>query len=101
MWHGRVKTGDREEYVRYVFETGIKSLRATPGNIRAMTWCRDEGDETHFHVVSFWESMEAIKRFAGDDYETAVYFPDDGDYLLEFEPGVVHFDVEADEKRAN
>ncbi len=44
-------------------------------------------------MVSLWESLAAIRRFAGDDPEVAVYFPEDERYLLELEPGVQHYEV--------
>lgn len=37
--------------------------------------------------------MEAIKKFAGEDYEKARYYPEDKDYLLEFEEKVAHYEV--------
>jgi hypothetical protein len=43
--------------------------------------------------LTFWDDYESIKHFAGDDYQKARYYPEDKDYLLEFEPEVTHFDV--------
>ena len=43
--------------------------------------------------MSLWESMEAIRRFAGADVEKAVYYPKDTEFLLELEPKVVHDEV--------
>ena len=57
---------------------------------------RVEGEVAEFLVVSFWESMEAVRGFAGDDAETAVYYPEDDEYLLEREPGVAHYEVVID-----
>lgn len=37
--------------------------------------------------------MAAIRSFAGDDVEGAKYYPEDGSFLLEFEPRVVHYEV--------
>ena len=37
--------------------------------------------------------MDAIRRFTGDDVETAEYYPEDKDFLLEFEPRVMHYEV--------
>ena len=37
--------------------------------------------------------MEAIKKFAGDDYEKARYYPEDEKYLLEFEERVDHYET--------
>jgi hypothetical protein len=44
-------------------------------------------------TLTFWESRDAIKVFAGDAIETARYFPEDEKYLLEFESTVTHYDV--------
>ena len=38
-------------------------------------------------------SLEAIKGFAGEDVEVAKYYPEDKEFLLEFEPKVVHYEV--------
>lgn len=46
-----------------------------------------------FLLISLWDSMEAIKLFAGPDADKAVYYPEDKEYLLELEPRVAHYDV--------
>jgi len=43
--------------------------------------------------VTMWESMDAVRAFAGDDPERAVYYPEDDEYLLEREPTVSHYEV--------
>jgi heme-degrading monooxygenase HmoA len=48
---------------------------------------------THFITLTFWESLDAIRAFAGDDVERAKYYPEDPEFLLEFEPCVVHYEV--------
>jgi hypothetical protein len=40
-----------------------------------------------------WDSFDAVRRFAGDDIERAVYYPEDKEYLLSLEPNVEHYDV--------
>jgi hypothetical protein len=37
--------------------------------------------------------MDAVRAFAGDDPERACYYPEDHDFLLEFEPTVIHYEV--------
>jgi heme-degrading monooxygenase HmoA len=64
-----------------------------PGNISAYVLERQEGDITHFVTLTLWESLETIRGFAGDDLEQAKYYPEDKDFLLEFEPRVVHYEV--------
>jgi heme-degrading monooxygenase HmoA len=64
-----------------------------PGNISVHILERPEGDVTHFVTMTFWESMASIRGFAGDDVEAAKYYPEDQDFLLEFEPNVAHYEV--------
>lgn len=54
---------------------------------------RDEGKTTHFYTFTLWESLEAIRKFAGSPVEKAKYYPEDREFLLEFEPNVTHWDV--------
>jgi heme-degrading monooxygenase HmoA len=54
---------------------------------------RVEGDVTHFLLVSYWDSTDAIRAFAGKDIERARYYPEDAEFLLEFEPRVTHYEV--------
>jgi len=93
MGHGRVPTGKAEAYWRFLNERAIPDYRSVEGNISVYILERDEGEVTHFVTLTFWESMEAIKSFAGDDVETAKYYPEDKEFLLEFEPRVVHYEV--------
>ena len=54
---------------------------------------RAHGKATEFLLVTFWESEEAIRRFAGDDYERAVYYPEDGKFLVTGAPAADHYQV--------
>jgi heme-degrading monooxygenase HmoA len=54
---------------------------------------RIEADKAHFLTLSLWESLDAIKKFAGEDYEKARYYPEDKDFLLDFEPTVQHYEL--------
>ena len=93
VWHGRVKKKDADRYLAYVRETGLAAYRSTPGNIAARILRKFEGDICHFYTVSEWENLEAIKAFAGEDFEQAHYYPADKEYLLEFEQQVEHFET--------
>lgn len=93
IWHGIVPSAKSDEYLEYVKETGLNDYFKTEGNRGAFIFRRTDGDQTHFMTLSFWESFEAIKRFAGEEYEKAVYYPEDEKYLLEFEPHVLHYEV--------
>jgi heme-degrading monooxygenase HmoA len=95
MWRGAVRTADRDAYVAYVDETGIAAYRTTPGNLDAWTLTRDLGDgRTEIVTVSRWESLDAIRGFAGDDLERAVFYDEDDRYLIERDERVRHFTQE-------
>ena len=92
-WHGRVPRAKAAAYEDYLRATGLAEYRRTPGNRGVYLLRRDEGDVTHFTTLTFWESVEAIRAFAGPDHERARYYPDDDAFLLEREPHVTHHAV--------
>ena len=93
MWHGRVASEKAKAYREFTNQRAIPDYQSVPGNISAYVLERQEGEITHFITLTFWESLEAIRGFAGDDLEQAKYYPEDKDFLLEFEPRVVHYEV--------
>ena len=90
IWHGRTRAQHADEYLQYVIDTGVADYRSVPGNLSVEIWRELEGDVCHFWTVTKWASLESIKQFAGEDYENAKYYPEDGKFLLEFEPNVRH-----------
>lgn len=95
MWHGRVKRDDAAAYRAFLEQRAIPDYRSVPGNLSVKILERHEGEVTHFITMTSWHSLEVIKAFAGDDIEVAKYYPEDEGFLLEFEPGVVHYEVVA------
>jgi len=94
IWRGWVRTEDRAAYVDYIERTGLAEYRSTPGNQGAWMLARDLDDgRTEVVTLSFWVSREAIRGFAGDDIERAVYYPEDERYLVDREMTVTHFEV--------
>ena len=97
IWRGWVRTADRAAYVDYIERTGMAEYRGTPGNQGAWMLARDLDDgRTEIVTLSLWTSREAIRGFAGDDIERAVFYPDDDRYLVDRETTVTHFEVVAD-----
>ncbi len=94
IWRGSVRTEDRAAYVDYIDRTGMAEYRGTAGNQGAWMLARDLGDgRTEIVTLSFWTSREAIRGFAGDDIEQAVFYPEDERYLLDRETTVTHYEV--------
>jgi heme-degrading monooxygenase HmoA len=93
IWRGWTRPEDAEAYASYIEETGIAAYRATPGNQRAYLMSRRDGDGTEFLTISFWDSEESIRQFAGEDIEAAVFYPEDDRFLVDRETFVRHYQV--------
>jgi heme-degrading monooxygenase HmoA len=93
-WRGWTRREDADAYLEYVRETGLNAYRATPGNCGAWALQRDEGDRTEIITLSFWDSLDAVRAFAGEDVEQAVFYPEDDRFLVERELRVRHYRLE-------
>lgn len=93
IWKGAVRREDSDAYAAYILDTGIAGYAATPGNRGAWMLRRDDGERTEFVAFTLWDSMDAVRRFAGDDVEAAVYYPEDDRYLIERDGRVAHYEV--------
>jgi heme-degrading monooxygenase HmoA len=87
IWRGWTRPEDTEAYASYVEDTGLAAYRTTAGSQGAYLVSRRDGDKTEFLTVSFWDSEESIRQFAGDDIEMAVFYPEDDRFLVD--PGDV------------
>jgi heme-degrading monooxygenase HmoA len=98
MWHGRTPRSKGDAYARFLEQRAIPDYQSVPGNLSVAVMRRDEDNVTHFLTVTHWDAEASIRAFAGDKPLKAKYYPEDRDYLLEFEPLVEHYVVVA---RAN
>jgi heme-degrading monooxygenase HmoA len=93
-WRGELRREFRDEYVEYITGTGLAEYRATPGNLGAQIAVRDIDDERcEVITLSWWPSMDAIRGFAGDDVDKAVYYPEDDRFLLTKPDTVKHYEA--------
>jgi heme-degrading monooxygenase HmoA len=93
IWRGVTPESKADPYFNYLLATGVKDYRAIKGNCGAMVLRRSSERRAEFLLISLWESLDAIRQYAGPDAEVAVYYGADKEYLLELEPKVVHYDV--------
>ena len=93
MWRGAVKAEDAEAYAAYIDETGMDEYGRTPGNRGAYMLQRERDGLTEFVTVSMWDDIEAVKAFAGEDPERAVFYPEDDRFLVERDEHVTHYAV--------
>lgn len=93
-WRGVIRTADEAAYVTYIERTGIEDYGATPGNRGVEILLRGLGDgRTEVTTLSWWDSLDAIRGFAGADITVARYYPEDERFLLERPIHVEHHRV--------
>lgn len=93
LWTGAVRKADADEYAEYMRQTGLREYRETAGNRGAWMLRRDVGEDTEFMMFTLWDSIEAVKAFAGDEPEKAVFYPKDDRFLVRRDLEVVHYDI--------
>ncbi len=97
IWHGKTKLTDMEAYTQFMKDKAVPDYKGTVGFVK-LSFLRHVVDETaHFTLVTYWDNLDVIKNFAGDDYEVPKYYSEDKQYLLEFEDKVIHYEVFAEE----
>lgn len=94
IWHSVTLAEKGESFYEYIRKTGTKAYREANGNKGTYILRRYCDDKAEFLLISLWDSIESIKRFAGEDYHKAYYpFPEDKEFLIELEREVMHFEV--------
>lgn len=93
IWRGITHADKADAYIDYLRETGLKAYAATPGNRGVNVLRRVQGEQCEIMLVSLWDSMDAVRAFAGENPDHSVYYPNDAEYLLEMEPLVRHYEV--------
>jgi heme-degrading monooxygenase HmoA len=92
IWHGRTSREKADAYLAFLEARALPDYRSVAGNRGAYVLRRIDGEVAHFLTLSLWDSMEAIEAFAGKNVLEAKYYPEDRDFLLEFEPEVRHYE---------
>ena len=93
MWHGMVEASKADEYAEFMKKRAVPDYSSVDG-LRKLLFLRDDkADVAHFLLVTHWDSMEAVKKFAGENPEKAKYYPEDDGYLLEKEETSALYEV--------
>ena len=92
-WRGATRAEDADAYLDYLRRTGLAEYSGTSGNRRVLGLRRIVQDRAEFLLLSFWDSEESVRRFAGDDVERAVFYPEDDRFLVERDEHVNHYEL--------
>ncbi len=93
VWRGITLKDRADDYLAYLNETGLKEYAKIAGSRGVTILRREQGEHCEIMLISLWESMDAVRAFAGENPDRSVYYPQDDQYLLQMEPLVRHYDV--------
>ena len=93
LWHGWTSRDNADAYERFLRERMFPSIHRVPGFLGADLLRRDAGDEIAFVTITRFESLDAVRSFAGEDYEQAVVEPEAQRLLSRFDERSEHFEV--------
>ena len=98
IWHGWTTLGNAEAYeslLKSEIFTGIRD-RQIAGFKEIQLFRRNLGEEVEFVTIMWFDSIEAVKVFAGEDYEVAVVPPKARRLLARFDARSQHYEVKAE-----
>lgn len=93
MWRGEVSTNKAKEYRSFLNRQALPDYGAIDGNRGVYIFERQEGEQTHFEILSLWSGEDALTKFAGDNWEQAKYYEEEKTFLEIFEPMAKHYRV--------
>lgn len=93
LWHGWTTRANADAYEEFLRTKMFPSIHSVPGFLGADLLRRDAGDEIAFVTITRFESREAVRSFAGEDYERAVVEPEAQRLLTRFDERSEHFEV--------
>jgi antibiotic biosynthesis monooxygenase (ABM) superfamily enzyme len=93
VWRGITPKEQGDAYLEHLQQTALPALAEQPGQCGAWVLRRVQGDRCEFQLLTLWDSMDALRAFAGDQPERAIYFAEDDKFLLDMEPLVRLYEV--------
>jgi heme-degrading monooxygenase HmoA len=92
-WRGWTKLHDADAYENLLRKTVLPALTRIDGYRGGYVLRNDESNESEFVVINFFESLESVRRFAGEDYATPVFEPEAKKLLSRFDATAMHYTV--------
>jgi heme-degrading monooxygenase HmoA len=94
IWHGWARGEEADAYERLVADEVLPAIYRIEGFVGyELLRAEGEGGETEFVTVTYFESLDAVRAFAGEDYEAAVVPPEARKLLTRFDERSRHYEV--------
>jgi antibiotic biosynthesis monooxygenase (ABM) superfamily enzyme len=93
VWHGWTKPENADAYEALLRNTIFPWIEGVDGYRGAYLLRRDAGGEVEFVTITRFDSLDAVRAFAGEDYETAVVLPEADALLSRYDARSAHFET--------
>ncbi len=96
VWHGKTPRAKADAYEQYL-SAAVTKFPSIPGNLGYQVMRVDGGPDgdaySEFQVISYWESLDAIRAYAGQDVRKTHNLPRDPEFLVDLEPYVRNYQL--------
>ncbi len=96
VWEGKTRIEHSETYTKIIEERDIPDYRKTAGFIKLTFLKRSDNKFTYFKLLTFWTGLDTVQNFTGPNFEQAVAYNEDKQYLVDFPGNVKHYEVFAE-----
>ncbi len=93
VWSARATPARAPDYVEHLGTRVLPGLRAVDGYAGGMLLQHPTADAVEILVITFWQSLDSLRAFAGDDLEAAVVADEAAALLTQFDRRVRHYEV--------
>ena len=92
-WRGLVRSEEADNYIRHLQQEVFPRLARIDGFVSASILRRETARGVEFLIVTTWESMDAIRQFAGEPVHVAVVPPAAQAMMVEYDREVAHYEI--------
>jgi len=93
IWHGWTTRANADAYEQLLRTEVLPGIGRIDGYLGALLLRRDVGDEVEFVTITQFDSLDAVRAFAGADHETAVVLPEARRLLARFDERSAHYET--------
>lgn len=96
VWRGRVAAQNEKAYIQHLTRRVFPAFRTIEGFLGGSLLKEPRADGVEFMVITRWESMDAVRKFAAPDVTKAVVEPAAEEILIEYDRVVKHYEFVAE-----
>ncbi|WP_428023447.1 hypothetical protein [Arcobacter sp.] len=92
-WKAKFPHKHKEGFTKYLYETGIKDTSIVKGYLGSQIFTRDLEESVEITLITYWDCIDSIKAFSGENINIAKLYPEDDKYELNPDTFVLHYEV--------